>query len=264
VARYTHGLSVDEPLAELRSGATSYYESDWLGSITSLSNSAGSLSNTYSYDSYGKLTVSTGTVSNPFQYTGREFDPETGLYEYRARYYDEGVGRFVSEDPIGFGGGTNLYRYARTNPAGFIDPSGEVVINPGKFPNGSVADVVLAVQSIRDGLAKNPGCDCYFRSHGPRSLSSLIDDPSIWINFNPNRILTPKGWAHGETFPTRDPNDMWLFPDSTSAGMDDIGWTVVHELYHLNNPRGTEDEAETAASKCVPITTINITVRPKP
>jgi hypothetical protein len=57
---------------------------------------------------------------------------------------------------------------------------------------------------------------------------------------------------------------MWIFPDSTSAGIDDIGWTIVHELYHLNNPNGSEDEAETAAGKCAPITTINITVRPKP
>ena len=134
----------------------------------------------------------------------------------------------------------------------------------GQFPRGSVADVVLALQRIRDGLAKNTGCDCYFRSHGPRSLSSLIDDPYIWINFNPNRTQTPKGWAHGETFPTTDPNDMWLFPDSTSAGIDDIGWTIVHELYHLNNPSGSEDEAETAASKCAPMTTIHVIVRPKP
>jgi RHS repeat-associated protein len=166
LVRYTQGLGVDEPLAELRSGVTSYYDADWLGSVTSLSNSSGALSNTYSYDSYGKLVASTGTVTNSFRYTGREFDTETGAYFYRARYYDQASGRFLSEDPIGFTGGTNFYRYARNNPAGFIDPSGDVVINPGKFPSGSVADVVLALQRIRDGLAKNPGCDCYFRSHG--------------------------------------------------------------------------------------------------
>ena len=77
------------------------------------------------------------------------------------------------------------------------------------------------------------------------------------------RMSGPPAWAHGETFPTRDPNDMWLFPDSTSAGADDIGWTIVHELYHLNNPAGSEAEAEEAASKCAPATTIQINVRPK-
>lgn len=69
----------------LRSGTTSYYEQDGLGSISSLSNSAGALANTYSYDSYGNLTASSGTTTNPFRYTGRESDQESGIYEYRAR-----------------------------------------------------------------------------------------------------------------------------------------------------------------------------------
>jgi RHS repeat-associated protein len=100
LGRYTQGPGADHPLAELRSGATSYYEQDGVGSVTSLTNSAGSLANTYTYDSYGKVIVSTGTLTNPFLYTGRELDSETGIYEYRARYYDENVGRFISEDPV--------------------------------------------------------------------------------------------------------------------------------------------------------------------
>jgi ATP/maltotriose-dependent transcriptional regulator MalT len=65
---------------------TSFYQLDFLGSTTSLSNSAGALANTYTYDSFGELTVSTGTLVNPFQFAGREFDPETGIYNYRFRY----------------------------------------------------------------------------------------------------------------------------------------------------------------------------------
>ena len=78
LARYTQRREVDEPLAELRSGMASYYEADAPGTITSLRNSAGALANTYTYDGFGKLTASTGTITNPFQYTAREFDPETG------------------------------------------------------------------------------------------------------------------------------------------------------------------------------------------
>jgi RHS repeat-associated protein len=55
---------------------------------------------TYAYDN---LYIS-GSVINPFRYTGREFDAETGLYYYRARYYDPATGRFISEDPIGYAG----------------------------------------------------------------------------------------------------------------------------------------------------------------
>ncbi len=87
LAKYAQA-GVDEPLSEIRSGTTSFYQEDGLGSTTSLSSSAGALANTYTYDSFGKLTASSGSIANPFQYTGREFDPETGLYEYRARYYD--------------------------------------------------------------------------------------------------------------------------------------------------------------------------------
>ncbi len=124
LARFTHGYGFDQPLQVLQSGTTSYYQSDALGSISSLSNSAGSLANTYTYDSYGKLTASSGTISNPFQYTGREFDSETGIYEYRARYYDQNVGRFVSEDPINFEGGIDFYAYTLNNPSNWIDPFG--------------------------------------------------------------------------------------------------------------------------------------------
>ena len=124
LARYTQTTNLDEPLSELRSGTTSYYEPDGLGSITSLSNGSGALANTYSYDSYGNLTASTGTLTNPFRYTGREFDSETGVYEYRARYLDQTSGRFISEDPIRFRGGINFYAYVGNNPAKFVDPTG--------------------------------------------------------------------------------------------------------------------------------------------
>jgi len=102
VARYSQGLNIDEPLAMLRSGATDFYEVDGLGSVTSLTSTAGALAQTYAFGSFGKQTASSGSLTNPFQYTGREFDPETSLYYYRARYYDPMVGRFVLEDPIRF------------------------------------------------------------------------------------------------------------------------------------------------------------------
>ena len=100
LASYTQTQKTDETLAELRGSTTDYYEADGLGSITSLSSSAGGLANTYIYDSSGNRTASTGTLRNYFQYTGREFDSETGIYEYRARYYDPTIGRFISEDPL--------------------------------------------------------------------------------------------------------------------------------------------------------------------
>ena len=123
VARYTQTQNIDEPVAMLRSSTTSFYQADGLGSVTSLSNGAGALAQSYNFDSFGKTTP-TGSLVNPFQYTGRELDSETGLYFYRARNYDPSGGRFISEDPIGFGGGDNFYRYADDNPVIYTDPFG--------------------------------------------------------------------------------------------------------------------------------------------
>ena len=125
VARYSQGLNIDEPLAMLRSGATSFYNADGLGTITSLANTAGSLAQTYTFDSFGKQTASSGSLMNPFQYAARESDTETGLYYYRARYYDPTAGRFLNEDPIQFAGdGTDFYRFVGNNATNLVDRFG--------------------------------------------------------------------------------------------------------------------------------------------
>ena len=74
------------------------------------------------YDSFGNTE---GSSFTRYTYTGREFDSDTGLYYYRARWYDPQVGRFISEDPIGFlMRDMNLYLYVRNNPTRYIDPKG--------------------------------------------------------------------------------------------------------------------------------------------
>ena len=77
---------------------------------------------------------------NSFQYTARESDTETGLYYYRARYYDLKVGRFLSEDTIRFNDTRNFYRYVRNSPPNLVDPSGEVIgVTPGSGAAGYLA-----------------------------------------------------------------------------------------------------------------------------
>jgi RHS repeat-associated protein len=124
VASYTQGPKIDDHLAMFRGTTTSYYEQDGLGSVTSLTNSSGAVAQTYTYDSYGNQTASSGSLTNFFRYTGRELDTETGLYFYRARYYDASSGRFLAEDPIHFAAGSNFYAYVTNQPVEFPDPSG--------------------------------------------------------------------------------------------------------------------------------------------
>ncbi len=130
VARYTQGLGIDEPLATTASGVMSFYHADGLGSITSLSDPTGAVANSYTYDSFGNVTASTGTVSNRFFFTARENVAKAGLLYYRARYYDPSVGRLLNEDPIRFQAGTDFYTYVHNNPINLIDPAGLCEVSP--------------------------------------------------------------------------------------------------------------------------------------
>jgi len=124
-ARYTHGPGIDEPLILQKGEVSFFYHADGLGSITELTDITGAVAKTYSYSSFGKIESETNpTFFQPYTFTAREFDPETDLYFYRARYYDLSVGRFTQEDPIGFAGGLNFYAFVQNNPTTSIDPFG--------------------------------------------------------------------------------------------------------------------------------------------
>ena len=134
--RYTHGPNVDEPLAvEVKSGENFipyYYHADGLGSITALTDTQGAVVQRYEYDTFGNPTITTqGNINQPVTFTGREYDSETGMYFYRARYYDPKAGRFVTKDPIGFKGGINVYAYVKNNPVNKIDPWGLIWVTTG-------------------------------------------------------------------------------------------------------------------------------------
>jgi len=132
--RWLHGAKVDEPLAfeaytgttAAGTGAINEVFADRQGSILAVVDPVtGTKAAEYTYDSFGQITQVTGTLSQPFAYTAREYDAETGLYYYRARYYDPALGQFVQADPIGFAAGDlNIYTYVENDPYSWSDPSG--------------------------------------------------------------------------------------------------------------------------------------------
>ena len=98
---------------------------DNLQSVLGLSGHDGTMLQTISYDPFGNTISTTGSSNNnQLHYTGREQDPDTGLYNYRARIYDPSIGRFCTEDPKGFAAGVNFYAYAGNNPINGNDPYG--------------------------------------------------------------------------------------------------------------------------------------------
>ncbi len=141
LTRYVHGKGIDEPISLTKNGQTYFYHTDALGSVIAITDSAGNVVQRYEYDSFGNIiSMSDPDFIQPYTYTSREYDPESGLYFYRARYYDDKVGRFISEDPILKPGNPNApfmlryllktpaslhaYGYAKNNPLRYTDPTG--------------------------------------------------------------------------------------------------------------------------------------------
>ena len=130
--KFIYGPGIDEPVCLKAGQATYYYHTDGLGSITELTDPSSNVIEKYSYDIFGNVIIkdaqgnvlSQSAVGNPYFFTARALDPETGLYYYRARYYNPKIGRFLQTDPVGYSAGINLYAYCSNNPINYTDPMG--------------------------------------------------------------------------------------------------------------------------------------------
>jgi RHS repeat-associated protein len=142
--RYVHGPGIDEPLVWYEGTGLSdrrWLHADERGSVISVSDGAGDTTDINLYDAYGRPGASN---AGRFQYTGQIWLSEggIGLYHYKARAYSPYLGRFLQTDPIGFGGGMNLYAYVGGDPVNATDPSG--LECPPDNPGGCAPIVVTA------------------------------------------------------------------------------------------------------------------------
>ena len=126
---YFNGRGIDNHLRQTNAGSgISYFLADHLGSTSALTDTEGNVAEQLAYDSFGN---SAGFVRTRYDYTGRERDPDTGMLDYRARFYDPQTGRFASEDPIASFEANNKYNYVRNNPMMLKDPNGTFPILAG-------------------------------------------------------------------------------------------------------------------------------------
>jgi RHS repeat-associated protein len=100
-----------------------------LGLVQGTASTAASVSATYDYDAFGNTTFEneSGAVENPFRFSTKYFDKETGFYYYGYRFYDPVTGRWPSRDPIGERGGMNLYGFVENKPSQAVDRLGLAV-----------------------------------------------------------------------------------------------------------------------------------------
>jgi RHS repeat-associated protein len=168
LAYYTNGPGLDEHISMRRDGESYFYVTDALGTVAKLTDASGNVVNDYIYDSYGSMVSKTEAVENPYTYTGRRYDPKSGLYYYRSRYYDPDIGRFTQRDFINLDvliiAGVditalqanprlfNYYSYVQNNPLMYIDPEGDFTLTGQMMAVGAVAGGTWAMYDTYNRL----------------------------------------------------------------------------------------------------------------
>jgi RHS repeat-associated protein len=130
VTEYLIGPDIDDQLRQSGPAGSLYFLKDHLDSTVALTDAAGTMVERQNYDAFG---ASAGSTLTRYGFTGRERDPLTGLLHYRAREYDPQQGRFLTEDPLGWQDGPNLYAYVKNSPLNYTDPLG---LSAGDFLRG--------------------------------------------------------------------------------------------------------------------------------
>jgi len=199
VAEYTYYAGTDRPHGMRRGGVQYFYVQDAEGNVSGLLNASGAVVETYTYTPQGELVGGGGGVTNPYRYKGREWDAEAGLYYMRARYYDPGTSRFLSEDPIGLAGGLNPYVFGEADPVNNMDPTGTSVceIQLGRQWTEVRDDGAIVVMSERNRLVCSTASGSYFRN--------LFDGWRDAVNML------------GEFISGRGPSDRYFYEGSTQV-----------------------------------------------
>jgi RHS repeat-associated protein len=192
---------------KVTSGTTSkYFLTDHLGSTVGLADSNGAVVESATYDSFGR--IQSNNLSTRYGYTGRELDETTGLMFYRARFYDPQVGRFISEDPIGFDGGINWYAYVGNQSIKYKDPRGLDSPGADAFYNDAYkkrkSNPPSGVCNVTDGS----GCGIEFlpdhqvvgakwRPFIEQSIRDMVNDCECQKAFNDAGLNLPAVWNNG-------------------------------------------------------------------
>lgn len=163
---YTYGRDlISQTQASGGSWITSFYGYDALGSVRSLTNAAGSMTDQYRYDAFGTLLASNGTTPNLYRFAGEQLDPTLDLYVLRARYYAPDAGRFWSRDPYPGRIAEPLtlhdYVYAHADPVNNSDPSGLFAVAETALTQQRVAQ-----PSIPSLIVTGAAVACVFRLSG--------------------------------------------------------------------------------------------------
>lgn len=193
VANLLTGLGIDEYFTRITSSAVEAFLTDALGSPVAITDTFGAVQTEYSYEPFGHATRSGSASDNNLLFTGRE-DDGTGLHYYRARYYDSRTQRFLSDDPLGYGGGdSNLYAYVKNRPTVYVDPQGLSPSSGRGCAEGPECFAQLKYRQVADGpkgsshtfwYVQDSSGVGYIISGGPTMKPSGYGKLNVWPRTN--------------------------------------------------------------------------------
>ena len=170
---YIYGLGLISKITATGQRYTYHY--DTLGSTVAITDDSDNVTEKYAYDEFGKALGISETTPNPFRYVGRYgvMDEGNGYLFMRARYYDDEAGKFVSKDPLGFGGGDlNVYGYVGGNPMVGIDPEGLMTYEDWLYRNTDWSETKISKEIARFGAWLRTKADEYSIEHKGTRLST--------------------------------------------------------------------------------------------
>ena len=179
---------------------------DRLGSVRQIVDASGAVMDAVNYDSFGGiLRESNPAEGDRFKFTGREYCPELGLYYYRARWYDPAVGRFISQDPIGFqAGDPNVYRYVGNAPGDAKDPKGlDAAISQNDVHSGIKLEIKNNLGHVVGILEADYAASNFINNRGAINeyievFQYVIGTPGqITIVFHPDQTINRKRFVKG-------------------------------------------------------------------
>ena len=179
----------NQPLAMKYNNTLYYYVLNAQGDVVRIVNSSRSVVASYTYDPWGKIISSSGTLAdiNPLRYRGYYYDSETGFYYLQSRYYDPEIGRFINADSYASTDATgllstNMFAYCENDPVNKSDPSGEafslITIAVGATVGALVNAAGTALSNVAAGKDWNDGI-------GLALLSGAVFGAVSTISMNP-------------------------------------------------------------------------------
>ena len=264
LANYVWGTWLDDLIEMQRAGNNYYFTADANGSIIAVTDSLGAVSERYEYDPYGVVSflgndytlLANSAIGNVYTFTGRQYEPESGQFFYRARHYNASDGRFLQRDPLGiYGGDFNLYSYVSNNPVHFTDPLGWIRYNNPDVtvttpPTGANLAALQCFETCSGHeVLVNGGQETTGhrgRAHG-MNLACDVASPRFNPHLNDDNVLNCArrcGYDHGwyESFPGRPGRDHWHLQIGSTGPGDRVpsldGQTQMpHMPQHSAQPR---------------------------